>query len=128
MFRVEKVSTQREIAECQYEFNSRAGCPDLNAPKVWKIGGAVKPPQPIHTPNPKYTELAKKSELQGTVVLYVVLNTEGISTKLAIARPLGLGLDDEACKAVSGWKFKPATKDGVAVASQINVEVNFSLY
>ena len=43
-------------------------------------------------------------------------------------RSLGLGLDEKALDAVRTWRFEPARKDGVPVAVQINVEVNFRLY
>jgi TonB family protein len=39
-----------------------------------------------------------------------------------------MGLDEKALEAVRTWRFEPARKDGVPVAVQISVEVNFRLY
>lgn len=49
-------------------------------------------------------------------------------THIRVATPLGMGLDEEAVRAVSVWNFDPATKDGKGVPVMINVEVNFRLY
>ena len=39
-----------------------------------------------------------------------------------------MGLDEKAVEAIRRWRFEPARKDGVPVAVQINVEINFRLY
>jgi TonB family protein len=46
-----------------------------------------------------------------------------------VVRPLGMGLDEEALKAVRKYKFKPALMDGkTPVPVEINMEVNFRIY
>jgi TonB family protein len=39
-----------------------------------------------------------------------------------------MGLDEKAIEAVNRWRFRPATLNGLPVATQIAVEVNFRLY
>jgi TonB family protein len=38
------------------------------------------------------------------------------------------GPDEKALEAVKTWRFKPATKDGKPVATQLVVGVDFHLY
>jgi periplasmic protein TonB len=38
------------------------------------------------------------------------------------------GLDEKAIEAIRRWKFEPGRKDGIPVAVQVDVEVNFRLY
>jgi TonB family protein len=101
---------------------------DASVDKPCRVGGVVKPPKPISTPDPKYTEVARQAKYQGTTVLWVVVDQTGATQRVKIARAQGFGLDDEAVRTVREWKFKPATRDGNPIAVQINVEVNFRLY
>ena len=64
----------------------------------------------------------------GTVVLWLVVGSDGKPRDIQVLRTLGLGLDEKAIEAVRNWRFEPAMKDGKPVAAQINVEVNFHLY
>jgi TonB family protein len=93
-----------------------------------KVGNGISPPHAVHTPDPDYSEAAKQSHYQGTVVLWMVVGSDGAVCDIRIVRALGLGLDEQAVKAVQTWKFRPALKDGKPVDVQINVEVNFRLY
>jgi TonB family protein len=46
---------------------------------------------------------------------------------MRVLHSLGLGLDEKAMEAVKKWKFKPGLKDGKAVTTETQVEVNFRL-
>jgi len=95
---------------------------------VFRVGGGVSAPRPVFTPDPEYSEEARKAKYQGTCVLWLVVGPDGRPRDIKVARTLGLGLDEKAIEAVKQWKFEPAMKDGKPVAVQINVEVSFRLY
>jgi TonB family protein len=95
---------------------------------VYHVGGGVLPPKVIYDPDPDYSEAARKAKHQGTVVLWVIIGTDGRPREISVRRSLGMGLDEKAVEAVRRWKFDPAKKDGQAVAVQISIEVNFRLY
>jgi TonB family protein len=58
----------------------------------------------------------------------MIIDPDGHTRNIRIARALGLGLDDKAIEAVRGWRFEPARKDGRPVPVEVTVEVNFRLY
>ena len=95
---------------------------------VFRVGGGVSPPRALDTPDPEYSEEARKAKYQGTCVLWLIVGPDGKPRDIKVARKLGMGLDEKAIQAVRSWKFEPAMKDGKPVAVQINVEVNFRLY
>lgn len=95
---------------------------------VFKVGGGVQAPRALVTPDPEYSEEARKAKYQGVVVLWLIVGPDGQPRDIRVQRGLGMGLDQKAIEAVRRWKFDPATKDGKPVAVQINVEVNFRLY
>jgi TonB family protein len=95
---------------------------------IFKVGGGVSAPRAIFTPDPEYSEEARKAKYQGTCILWLIVGPDGRPRDIKIARTLGMGLDQKAIEAVRNWKFEPAMKDGRPVAVQINVEVNFRLY
>jgi periplasmic protein TonB len=95
---------------------------------VFRVGGGVSPPRALDTPDPEYSEEARKAKYQGTCVLWLIVGPDGKPRDIKVARALGMGLDEKAIEAVRNWKFEPAMKDGKPVSVQINVEVNFRLY
>src|SRR5579862_8943695 len=95
---------------------------------VFRVGGGVSPPRALDTPDPEYSEEARKAKYQGTCVLWLIVGPDGKPRDIKVARALGMGLDEKAIEAVKNWKFEPAMKDGKPVAVQINVEVSFRLY
>ena len=95
---------------------------------VFRIGGGVSAPKPLFTPDPEYSEEARKAKYQGICVLGLVVGPDGRPRDVHVARSLGMGLDEKAIAAVRTWKFEPAMKDGHAVAVAMNVEVSFRLY
>ena len=95
---------------------------------AFRVGNGVSAPRALYTPDPEYSEEARKAKYQGTVVLWLVVDPTGHPQNVKVARSLGMGLDQKAIEAVRNWKFEPAEKDGKPVPVQINVEVNFRLY
>jgi TonB family protein len=95
---------------------------------VFRVGGGVSAPKALYTPDPEYSEEARKAKYQGTVVLWLIVGPDGRPQNVKVARTLGMGLDQKAIEAVRQWRFEPAKLNGNPVAVQINVEVNFRLY
>jgi periplasmic protein TonB len=100
---------------------------DAASGEVFKVGHGVSVPKAIYQPDPEYSEKARKKKFQGVCVLSLVVGADGKTRDIKVVRPLGMGLDEQAIKAVTQWKFEPALKDGQPVAVQIAVEVNFRI-
>jgi TonB family protein len=90
-------------------------------------GPCATPPRGKSTPDPKYSEEARKNGVQGTVVVRVTVGADGVPRDVIVVRGLGYGLNDEAVAAVKSWRFEPGTIDEKPVPVLINVEVNFRL-
>jgi len=95
---------------------------------IYHVGGGVSAPRPIYSPDPDYSEEARKAKYQGTCVLWVIVGADGHPRDIRVYRSLGMGLDEKAIEAIRTWKFEPARKDGIPVAVQVNIEVSFRLY
>jgi TonB family protein len=104
---------------------------ELNAtqapPSPFKVGNGVEPPKLIFKLEPSYSEVARAAKYQGTVVLAVVVDRDGVASQINLMRGIGLELDEQAVEAVRQWKFKPGTKDGQPVSVMATIEVNFRL-
>ena len=90
-------------------------------------GGDVKPPVMLHAPTPEYSEEARERRVNGTVLVYLEVDTNGNPMHVRVLRGVGWGLDEEAIQAVRKYRFKPATRNGVPVAVAMNVVVNFAI-
>jgi TonB family protein len=90
------------------------------------INGVV-PPRQVWSPKPEYSEEARRMRLEGTVVVRCVINAEGSPHNCRVDEPLGLGLDENAVAAVSGWRFEPGTKDGKPVSVESRFAIQFRI-
>jgi protein TonB len=95
---------------------------------VYKIGGGISAPTAISTPDPEYTEEARRAKTQGTCILWLIVDATGKPRDVRVVRGLGFGLDTKALEAVRQWRFEPSMKDGKPVDVQMSVEVAFKLY
>jgi TonB family protein len=93
--------------------------------KLPKAG--VSPPEATHSPDPKYSSVARKSHIHGVVTLACVIDQSGHAIDIKLTGPLGYGLDESAVEAVQGWIFKPGMKNGVPVKVAITIEMDFRL-
>jgi len=100
------------------------------------VGRDVGPYSPVASqvtclvcPDPLYSDEARKTKVQGSVLLSVLVGADGRAKDIRVLRGLGMGLDENAIQAVRSWKFIPA-KDATQqpVASWIKVETVFRLF
>jgi TonB family protein len=90
--------------------------------------GGVGFPACVYCPDAKYSDAARKAKFQGLVVLSIVVMPDGRAAKIEVVSGPGLGLDEEAVRAVSSWRFKPALgADHKPVATRIAIELQFRL-
>jgi TonB family protein len=94
---------------------------------VSPIGNGVSTPRLRYKVQSEYSAEARKSRLEGTVVLRIVVGTDGKPRDLKVLHSLGMGLDENAIAAVSKWLFQPGEKDGQPVDVFAQIKVNFRL-
>jgi protein TonB len=95
---------------------------------VYQVGGSVRPPIAIYTPDPEFSEEARKAKFSGNVVVSLIVDASGNPKNVHVLRGVGMGLDEKAVQAVQQYKFKPALQNGKPVAVYLNVEVNFQIF
>ena len=85
-------------------------------------------PDYFQNPAPPYPELAKQMHQEGTVILEVEVNKDGMPENLQIKTSSGYRLLDQAAlKAVSHWRFYPGRIGELAVESKVTVPVRFKI-
>jgi periplasmic protein TonB len=94
---------------------------------IYSVGNGTIPPAVISKVDPQYTEEARAAKYSGSVMLSVVVDTEGKAQQLKVVKSLGMGLDEKAIEAVQQWRFRPGMNSGVPVNVRAQIEVNFNL-
>jgi len=98
-----------------------------NGGGVYSVGNGTTPPSVLSKVDPEYSEEARKAKYSGSVMLSIVVNTDGKAEQIAVVKSLGMRLDEKAIEAVQKWRFKPGTNKGVPVKVRAQIEVNFRL-
>ena len=100
--------------------------PQNPRPSATLAPGSV--PVPISKPAPDYPVDAQRNNETGTVVVRIEVGADGTPTDVTLARRSGSrSLDRAAIKAARRWRFRPAQRDGQAVAGAVEVPMAFSL-
>lgn len=85
------------------------------------------PPELIKRVNPEYPAVAKRMNIQGTVIVNVLISEKGDVIETTIIRGIEgpFRLNEAAQKAVQKWKFKPAMKGSIAVKVWMAIAIKF---
>lgn len=78
-------------------------------------------------PRPAYTKEARRNGVQGFVTLKVLLSARGKVARIRVIKGLPAGLTENAIRAACKMEFKPAMKNGQAVAQWATAEYVFRL-
>jgi TonB family protein len=82
----------------------------------------------LNSPQPLFTEAARKNKIQGVVRVRILVGSNGSVREVVLIRGLPDGLNEQAIRAAYQMRFRPATKNGQPVAFWVNnVEVEFNL-
>ena len=77
--------------------------------------------------NLKYPEAAKMAEVNGTVRLNFVVETNGNVSNITIDKSVGAGCDNEAIRLLQGTHWIPAVKNGKYVRSHNYQDITFNI-
>lgn len=97
-------------------------------PSIVRPGPGVDGPKLLKNLVAASNDYAQKSQVAGVASYKVILGPDGKPIAVAVFRPIGFGLDENAVAAIQRSKFSPASKDGKASTSVIDVDVNFRIY
>lgn len=82
----------------------------------------------LTTFQPESNQFAQDNGVAGMALYHTVIGPDGVPAEIAVARPIGFGLDENAVKAIRAAKFEPAEKDGKPVPVLLDLVVQFRIY
>ncbi|HWE53274.1 MAG TPA: TonB family protein [Bryobacteraceae bacterium] len=104
---------------------------ELPRPQVVPESGLISTfdqhPPVVERVEPLYSFEALTHKIQGTVMVSMRVDEEGVPHDLKPEWKLGYGLDEKAVDAVSRWRFRPIVSRGKAVAVPAMVAIHFTM-
>jgi protein TonB len=94
---------------------------------VYQPGSGIEAPRLVREVKADYTEDARRRNIEGEVLLEIVVRSDGSVGDVKILQGLSGGLNERAVQAVRQWRFAPARRRGAAVDVAVEVSVEFKL-
>jgi len=88
-------------------------------------GDEVKPALPSIFPDLRIPRSELPSGVQGDVIVEITIDTQGNVVEAKLLQGLGHGVDEKVIAVLHDWHFRPATRNGVAIASKQDVHYHF---
>lgn len=85
----------------------------------------VVPPSPLHTVAPFYPTEYKRLGIEGAATIACLVDPTGRVVDATVKNATNSTFALHALDAVEQWTFRPATRDGSAVAMRVNVPFLF---
>lgn len=95
--------------------------------RIAKISSGVMARLKLSGPAPTYPDSARKSHMDGTVILDVIIGRDGHVHRLQVVSTPDADLGMSALSAVSHWIYKPYLLNGEAIELDTTVAVSFNL-
>lgn len=87
----------------------------------------TEPPVPVRTVAPKYPDEMRRLGSSGLVTVSCLIDEKGNVTEPKVVKASNDAFTEPAVEALRKWKFKPAKKDGTAIAIRVNIPVQFNV-
>ena len=104
---------------------ARAGTPYGSLADGPTDGREIRPALPVAFVNPAVSRSELPPGVQGDVVVEVTIDARGNIVEKRILQRIGYGIDEKVLAALEGWRFTPATQDGVPIPSQHDIHFHF---
>jgi TonB family protein len=99
-----------------------------NDASIKVMSDGMTPPKVLNSIDPSSNEYAQQYGIAGMELLRTVVDATGVPRQMAIARPIGFGLDEKAVDAIKNSRFHPATLNGQPVPVVVDLVVTFRIY
>jgi TonB family protein len=87
-------------------------------------GEEVRPALPVVSPDP-HVASDELGSLQGDVIVEVTIDEHGNIVQKVVVQSLTPAIDGKVLEALENWRFRPATRNGIAIASKQDVYYHF---
>lgn len=87
-------------------------------------GEEVRPALPVISPDP-HVASDELGGLQGDVIVEVTIDEKGNIVQKVVVQSLTPAIDGKVLDALENWRFRPATRNGVPIASKQDVYYHF---
>ncbi|MDR3793207.1 MAG: energy transducer TonB [Terracidiphilus sp.] len=77
---------------------------------------------------PASNEFAQANGVAGMALYHVIIGPDGKPGEIAVARPIGFGLDENAVESIRNARFEPALKNGKPVPVLLDLVVQFRIF
>ncbi len=100
------------------EQTARGGSPYGRVPGSPLTGDEVVPALPEVFPDPPVSRSDIPAGVQGDVIVEVTIDAQGNVVQTKLLQGIGYGIEQKVLSVLPRWHFRPASKDGVTIASQ----------
>jgi TonB family protein len=85
----------------------------------------ISPPEPVRKVDPGYPASYIHDRVEGVVVLYAIIRSDGSVGDVRVLEGFDSRLDENARTALSQWRFRPGTRNGIPIDVEAVVRVPF---
>jgi outer membrane biosynthesis protein TonB len=97
-------------------------------PAVLRQSDVEKKARLLSVFQPDSNEYAQADAVSGLALYHTVIGPDGKPQEIAVARPIGFGLDENAVESIRKASFEPAVKEGKPVPVLLDLVVEFHIY
>ncbi len=102
-----------------------AGTPYGSAGSGSATGDEVRPALPVSASDPVVSHADLVGVVEGDVVVEITIDEKGNIVQKVVLQTLGPAIDAKVLAALENWRFRPATRNGVAIPSKQDVYYHF---
>lgn len=122
------LATLPESWQLYYKAQEVGHAPEMDSAGVLAGSAVDRSARLMKAVEPASNEYAQANGIAGRALYRVVVEANGKPGSIAIMRPIGFGLDENAIAAIESATFAPAMKSGHPVAEALDLAVMFRIY